>query len=288
MASRAATTTKIVKKKAAHWKEEGNACLKIEDHESALECYAKGIAAAKTERRAELVLSQLHSNRAHVYLLLAQPIEAIEECNKALAEDEDNAKAYWRGAKAALSLKNSEGASLFCRTGIMQGFKTGNRNAALEELVGKHIDVWKEAAEKGSAAGQFTLGLVHLLGLGVKEDQERAFDLWNQAAEQDDAIAIRALADFRMKLEQGTNTSEKNTVQGSTLQDWERQALEGDVAAQFNLGLAYLRGDGVAKDEGRAIALWKMAADKGDEQARNNLVLLYKQLAAERPDEEDG
>eukprot|EP00747_Dinoflagellata_sp_TGD_P199956 gnl/TRDRNA2_/TRDRNA2_73293_c0_seq1.p1 gnl/TRDRNA2_/TRDRNA2_73293_c0~~gnl/TRDRNA2_/TRDRNA2_73293_c0_seq1.p1 ORF type:complete len:227 (-),score=42.29 gnl/TRDRNA2_/TRDRNA2_73293_c0_seq1:69-662(-) len=186
----------MAKKGAEQWKLEGNASLKAGDHEAALECYAQGISAAAGEQEVEVLLSQLHSNRAHVFLLLGRPAEAIEECHSALKQDDHNQKAYWRGATAALRHGHPEAAAFFCRSGIMKAFEFHVRSQDLEEIVAKSLTVWEKAAAQGSADAQFTLGLAYMMGLGVAEDEKKCIDLWVRLAQGGDSLADRALQDF--------------------------------------------------------------------------------------------
>lgn len=61
-----------------------------------------------------------------------------------------------------------------------------------------------------------------------------------------------------------------------TALDWFRKAAElGNSAAQFNMGLSYNEGLGVARDLQTAISWYKKAADNGNEDAHVNLAHLY-------------
>ena len=53
------------------------------------------------------------------------------------------------------------------------------------------------------------------------------------------------------------------------------RAEGGDPAAEFNLGLAYFRGNGVAQDYAQAAAWWRKAADQGHANAQFNLGSRY-------------
>lgn len=52
-------------------------------------------------------------------------------------------------------------------------------------------------------------------------------------------------------------------------------AEQGDAGAQFNLGVAYENGRGVAKDEREAVRWYRLAAQQGDADAQNNLGGMY-------------
>ena len=60
--------------------------------------------------------------------------------------------------------------------------------------------------------------------------------------------------------------------------DWFRRAAElGDAKAQYNLGMAYDKGQGVAQNYPQAAQWYRKSADQGLAQAQNNLGFLYKQ-----------
>ena len=54
-----------------------------------------------------------------------------------------------------------------------------------------------------------------------------------------------------------------------------RSAEQGYADAQFNLGLIYANGEGVAQDMNEAVELFKKAAEQGHVDAQNNLGALY-------------
>jgi TPR repeat protein len=54
-------------------------------------------------------------------------------------------------------------------------------------------------------------------------------------------------------------------------------AQDGDPRAQLNLGLMYLKGQGVPQDYGQALQWYRRAADQGDARAQYNLGLMYHQ-----------
>ena len=56
---------------------------------------------------------------------------------------------------------------------------------------------------------------------------------------------------------------------------WEKSASQGFVTAQTRLGLCYSNGDGVAKDYKKAAYWWQKAADQGDADAQCLLGACY-------------
>ena len=57
---------------------------------------------------------------------------------------------------------------------------------------------------------------------------------------------------------------------------WYRMAAEqGDPKGQLNLGVLYINGRGMEKDEARAAFWFRRAAEQGDLHAQNNIAYLY-------------
>jgi TPR repeat protein len=58
-------------------------------------------------------------------------------------------------------------------------------------------------------------------------------------------------------------------------EEFKRLAEMGDAKSQFNLGLYYQHGTGVAIDMPKAIKYYKLAAEAGDSNAQYNLGVCY-------------
>ena len=56
---------------------------------------------------------------------------------------------------------------------------------------------------------------------------------------------------------------------------WRPLAEHGDAKAQFNLGLLYDDGQGVAEDDKEAVKWYRLAAEQGDAKGQHNLALMY-------------
>ena len=63
-------------------------------------------------------------------------------------------------------------------------------------------------------------------------------------------------------------------------------ADQGNAHSQYNLGLMYLHGRGVAKDDERAGKLFTQAADQGQARAQCNLGFIYEHGRGVAKDEE--
>ena len=70
---------------------------------------------------------------------------------------------------------------------------------------------------------------------------------------------------------------------------WYREAVErGADDAQFNLGLMYVRGEGVARDDAEAARLMRLAAEQGHSGARYALGLMYVEGTGVPQDDTEG
>lgn len=61
------------------------------------------------------------------------------------------------------------------------------------------------------------------------------------------------------------------TVTDGRIAELQREAQEGDSDAQYNLAYMYENGVGIAKDEAKALELYKKAAGQGHAAAQNSL-----------------
>jgi uncharacterized protein len=59
------------------------------------------------------------------------------------------------------------------------------------------------------------------------------------------------------------------------MQRLKKLAEQGDVAAQYSLGVCYQQGAGVAKNEREAVRFFRLAAEQGDADAQYGLGMCY-------------
>jgi len=81
-----------------------------------------------------------------------------------------------------------------------------------------------------------------------------------------------AIADFA----KGLAAAESGDF-ATALQEWEPIAEQGNVDAQYRLGIMYRRGEGVTQDYRVAIKWFKLAAEQGNVSAQSNLGAIYDQ-----------
>ncbi len=63
----------------------------------------------------------------------------------------------------------------------------------------------------------------------------------------------------------------------TALNEWMPLAKQGDVRAQFNLGLMYYNGTGITQNYKTAMKWYTLAAEQGHARAQNNLSVVYLQ-----------
>lgn len=140
------------------------------------------------------------------------------------------------------------------------------------------------AVNKNNAEAMYNLAMLHQRGLGVKQDYGIAFSLLQRATEQPAidpffngptvgvAEAEHSLGNHYLE---GIYVKKDELVAAS----WFERAIEhGYGRSANNLGLMYMKGQGVPQDLKRAEQLFLFAASHEDKNALDNLVVLYCEL----------
>ena len=139
----------------------------------------------------------------------------------------------------------------------------------------------QRAAELGFADAQFALGTMYFEGKGTAQDQVAALEAFRRAADGGNKEAMFTAA--RLLL---TQPDPEMRTEGLALMH--RAVENGHSQATLMLATAYGRGEnGLRKDEAKAEALLKPAAERGDADCQMTLASLYKfgDTFAERRDE---
>jgi TPR repeat protein len=88
--------------------------------------------------------------------------------------------------------------------------------------------------------------------------------------------AVRKYPDSaRLIAQLGRAYSKSGNFEAAALQN-QKAALKGSSVAQYNLGVAYEKGQGVSIDFKEAVKWYRKAADQGDASAQNNLGSMYQ------------
>lgn len=113
------------------------------------------------------------------------------------------------------------------------------------------LAAWRKAADKGSSAAMVELGVAYGTGTGVARDEAQARKLFERAAEAGNPRGISNLAAL------GGGAAPADPVRSRELLG---RAAETNAEAQYQLGLMLSDGDGGAKDDVGARAMFEKAA----------------------------
>ncbi len=127
----------------------------------------------------------------------------------------------------------------------------------------------RRAAEGGDAVAARELAELYRRGVGVKLSRPRALHWLQRAAKLGDQPA---LVDSALLEATEPTTANQARAGRSALR---RMALAGSSSAGFNLGALYARGDGVTRDDHRAVIWWTVAARQHDQDAMIALAIAY-------------
>ena len=130
--------------------------------------------------------------------------------------------------------------------------------------------LYEQAAQQGDALAMFNLGFMYEHGQGVEQSYEMARILYEQAAQKGDADAMVNLG-IMYHYGRGVEKSYEKAKEY-----YEPAAHLGCAQAQFNLGCLYANGVGVEQDLIKARELTAKAAAQGHDGAINALQLLKK------------
>ena len=128
---------------------------------------------------------------------------------------------------------------------------------------------FQKAAEHGSIPAQYNLGNMYFRGCGVPQDSSKAAYWYQKAAEQGYAKAKERLEEMQRKKSERIS---QQTPENDIVYKYRRAAEQGDIAAQYQLGLMYKMGAyGLTPDKGTAKYWLGKAAATGHTWAMNEL-----------------
>ena len=130
------------------------------------------------------------------------------------------------------------------------------------------LEWYRKAAEKGNADAQIELGKRYFEGRGVSTNEDEAVKWYTKAAENGNTDAQLVLGD-RYFVEQ----------KYSTAAEWYRKAADkdnGNVRAQYQLGLMYSQGQGVERNYAEAADWYRKAADQRDAESQRRLAGMFE------------
>jgi len=160
---------------------------------------------------------------------------------------------------------------------LASGFAAPAAGGAFEDAVDannrgdyvKALRLIRPLANDGDAAAQFNLGLLHMTGHGVQQDDSAAALWFRKAAEQGYASAQSNLG-VLYRDGRGVTQDDAEAV------TWFRKAADqGDAVAEFLLGNQYANGKGVPQGYSEALIWFGRAAEQDHRTAMLYLGVMY-------------
>jgi TPR repeat protein len=131
------------------------------------------------------------------------------------------------------------------------------------------LNYFQQGAKEGHAVAEYQLALLYEKGQGIQRNAAQACFWYEQAANHGSARAQFALGFLHT---QG-QLKPLNFMEAARW--FEQAARQGDAEAQYNLGLLYEKGRGVPQDYNKAAHWYKKAARQDYVLAQNALGFLY-------------
>ena len=142
------------------------------------------------------------------------------------------------------------------------------QRAVAEYNVGRFPEAaasFSQAADQGHAESQYILSTMYDAGKGVPQDDAQAAR-WERTAAEQGHVYAQANLSFRCY--------SASDFAGAF--EWCQRAADGELAwAQYNLGLMYQKGEGVAPSEAEAAHWYRLAASQALADAQQRLADLY-------------
>ena len=143
-----------------------------------------------------------------------------------------------------------------------QATQKAAKDAAIQALTDK--------AAAGDVQSQVRLGLAYVTGDGVAHDDAEAVKWFRKAADQDDMLGERYLAEMYFK---GRGVS----VDNAEAAKWLRLAAgQDDPESEHNLAVMYLQGLGVSRNGAEALKWMRKSADHGLADGQVGLGAMYE------------
>ena len=201
------------------------------------------------------------AKKAKPVLSEAAKIEA--QLNKAEAMFE--AGDYAGVAKIAAPLSAKEPRAM-----VLMGQLTERGLGGVGKDLPSAVRYYRQASGRQLAAGRYHLARAYRDGIGVEENDEKAFQLAESAAQSDYPPAQSMLGRMYSRGE----GVDKNFTQAVSW--YEKAAANGDADGNYSLGFMYSSGVGLPKQLSNAERYLRIAADKGHHEAQLTLGLLLE------------
>lgn len=165
--------------------------------------------------------------------------------------------------------------------GIYQQANRYWNGTGVEKNEAEAVRLYRQAADRGHAPSQASLGLAYDLGRGIGQSYAEALKWYRRATDQGNARGQYLLG----TLYENAQGVPKDLAAAAR---WYRlSADQGDSSGQWSLARAYERGQGVTQSDTEAVKWFRLSAEKGFAPAQNSLGVMYESGKGVRADNKE-
>ena len=149
----------------------------------------------------------------------------------------------------------------------------------------KSFSWWSKAAEQNNAGAIYNLGASYEMGWGVQQNKQEAIKYYKLAVDLGDTDAPEDLERLGVSYRKKAEASQPTKLQAKHVENWGfssidsmiKSAKNGDLTAQYRLGDAYFRGNGIGQDYKQAKYWYEKADEQNLVEAQYTLGMMYVQ-----------
>lgn len=179
-----------------------------------------------------------------------------------------NSSSYLVSSLSAAQADTIVRVEALCR--LAQDYQTGAGVTKDEKLA---FELYEIAAQRGYAPAEYELGRCYEGGKGMDADLFAALRLYKSAGKKGYARAQTKLGDFHMFGKAMWFFHPDQAVEWYT-----KAALQGEKNALYYLGDCYEFGTGVVANQSRAFVYYKLAAQRGNEEAKKKVAVATEEM----------
>eukprot|EP00122_Pirum_gemmata_P020638 Pgem_evm1s19285 len=129
-----------------------------------------------------------------------------------------------------------------------------------------------QLAQQSHPHSQLQFGLMCIRGEGLKQNSDMALSVLQTAATNGMSFANTLIGEMYVK---GTGSIDVNVTKG--VEYFEKAEKAGDMSGVHNLGLLYYNGEMVTKNEEKALAYFRKAAESGNIMSMGMLATIHRE-----------
>ena len=159
--------------------------------------------------------------------------------------------------------------SLYVRTAMRDIALLYRGGLGVEQDQTKAMEWYEKAAEQGDATSMIAIAVLYRDGLGVEQDGTKAIEWFEKAAEAGISECYRWIG---LMYYYGNGVEQDYT---KALELFEKGVEQEDAESMFMLGYMYYEGNGVEQDYTKALELFEKGAELGNVDSMGMLAVMY-------------